>query len=99
MNVAATCSSFEFIKFSSDSSTDDTWRNNHIWVYIYLLKYDNWDLNFTVTSNTVELSYNNIGTCDTSSIASDILCPKLIPLLTITLFSLVITTLIHNDIK
>jgi hypothetical protein len=48
--------------------------------------------------NTVEPGYNEIGQCHTSS-PSDILWYQLIPLLTITLYSSVITTLVYNDTK
>ena len=46
---------------------------------------------------TVEPAYNDIGLCDTSSIASDIVVPINSSLLTIKLLSSVITTLVYND--
>jgi hypothetical protein len=48
---------------------------------------------------TVEPGYNNVGLCDTSFIASDIVVPIYSSVLTTTLFSSVITTLVLNDTK
>ena len=47
----------------------------------------------------VEPSYNDTGLCHTSSIVADILWYQLIPLLTVTVYYLVIATLVYNDIK
>jgi hypothetical protein len=46
-----------------------------------------------------EPGYNDIGLCDTSSIASDIVIPINFSLLIVTLYSSVKTALVHNDIK
>jgi len=47
----------------------------------------------------VKPSYDNIGLCHTSSIVADILWYQLIPPLTVTVYYLVIATLVYNDIK
>jgi hypothetical protein len=46
---------------------------------------------------TVKPGYNDFALYDTSSIASDIVIPINSSLLTITLYSSVITTLVYND--